>query len=170
MISPFPVSPPQTPQPISFIPLPLCLYEGAPPPTHRFLPHHSSIPLGWGIKPPQNQGPPSPLMPAPDQYRCRYLQPTIGLSPGTPIEELGEGPKERRGLQPHRKNNNINQPDHPEFLGTKPPTKECTWRAPWLQVRMWPSALFECLSTHVHLVPKDVRRGCWIYRRSYRWS
>ena len=25
-----------------------------------------------------------------DQYRCRYSQPTIGLSPGTPMEELGK--------------------------------------------------------------------------------
>jgi hypothetical protein len=34
-----------------------------------------------------------------------------------------------RGLQPHRKNNNINQPDTPELPGTKPPTKEYTWRS-----------------------------------------
>jgi hypothetical protein len=33
-------------------------------------------------------------------------------------------------LQPHRKNNNINQADlpTPEIPGTKPPTKEYTWR------------------------------------------
>ena len=42
---------------------PLCLYEGAPPPTHPLLPHCSSIPLHWGIKPPQDQGAPLPLMP-----------------------------------------------------------------------------------------------------------
>jgi hypothetical protein len=28
--------------------------------------------------------------------------------------------KELKGLQPHRKNNNINQPDLPELSGTKP--------------------------------------------------
>ena len=36
-------------------------YQGAPPPTHPLPPHHSSIPLRWGIKPPQDQGPPLPL-------------------------------------------------------------------------------------------------------------
>jgi hypothetical protein len=29
------------------------------------------------------------------------------------MEELGKGLKELKGLQPHRKNNNINQPDRP---------------------------------------------------------
>ena len=41
---------------------PLCLHEGAPPPTKLLLPHHSSIPLCWGIKSPQDQGPPLPLL------------------------------------------------------------------------------------------------------------
>jgi hypothetical protein len=36
-----------------------------------------------------------------------------------------------RCLQPHRKNN-INQPELPELPGTIPPTKEYTWREPWL--------------------------------------
>jgi hypothetical protein len=36
----------------------------------------------------------------------------------------------------HRKNNNINQPDPPELPETKPPTKEYTWRDPWLQLHM----------------------------------
>jgi hypothetical protein len=36
-------------------------------------------------------------------------------------------------LQPHRRNDNINQPDPPELPGTKPPTKEYTWKDPWLQ-------------------------------------
>jgi hypothetical protein len=52
----------------------------------------------------------------------------------TPIKELGEGLKVE-GLQPHRKIN-FNSPDHPEFLGTKIPTKEYTWRDPWLQIHM----------------------------------
>jgi hypothetical protein len=30
-------------------------------------------------------------------------------------------------LKLHRKNNNINEPDPSELLGTKPPTKEHTW-------------------------------------------
>jgi len=38
-------------------------YEGAPLPTHPFLPHCPSIPLPWGIEPSQDQGPPLPLMP-----------------------------------------------------------------------------------------------------------
>ena len=62
MISPFLVIPPQTPHPTLPLFFPLCLYEGAPPPTHPLLPHCSSIPLHWGIKPPQDQGPPLPLM------------------------------------------------------------------------------------------------------------
>jgi len=43
-----------------------------------------------------------------------------------------------RSLQPHRKNNNINQPDPfpTELPGTKPPTKEYTWRESWLQLHM----------------------------------
>ena len=43
MISPFPVTPPQTSHPNLPLPLPLSLYEGTPPPTHLLLPHHSSI-------------------------------------------------------------------------------------------------------------------------------
>ena len=58
------VFPSQTPHPIS---PPLCLYEGAPPPTHPptnpLLPHPFSSPLHWNIEPPQDQGPPIPLMP-----------------------------------------------------------------------------------------------------------
>ena len=59
MLSPFPVSPPQTLYPL---PSP-CLYKGAPPPTHPLLPQCSSIPLCWVIEPPQDQGAPLPLMP-----------------------------------------------------------------------------------------------------------
>lgn len=42
----------QLPYPTSTLPLPFCLYEGAPQPIHTFMPNHSSIPLRWGIKPP----------------------------------------------------------------------------------------------------------------------
>jgi hypothetical protein len=38
------------------------------------------------------------------------------------MEELEKGLK---GLQPHRENNNINQPELP---GSKPPTKAYAWR------------------------------------------
>jgi hypothetical protein len=49
------------------------------------------------------------------------------------MEELEKGLKELKGFATHRKNNNINQPDHPELPGTKPSTKENKWRDPWLQ-------------------------------------
>jgi hypothetical protein len=54
MLSPFLVALLQTPYPIS--PLP-CFYEGAPQPTYPFLLHHPTIPLLWGIKLSQDQGP-----------------------------------------------------------------------------------------------------------------
>jgi hypothetical protein len=47
----------------------------------------------------------------PIQMGC--LQPTIRLSPGIPMEELGEGLKKQRGFATYRKNNNNNQPNHP---------------------------------------------------------
>jgi hypothetical protein len=47
--------------PLSYPPLP-CFYEGALPPTHPFPPNCPSIPLHWGVKPSQDQGPPLPLM------------------------------------------------------------------------------------------------------------
>ena len=37
------------------------------------------------------------LLSAPDQYRCRHSQPTIGLS-CPPVEELEEGLKELKGI------------------------------------------------------------------------
>jgi hypothetical protein len=39
-------------------------------------------------------------------------------------------------LQPHRKKNNINQPNAPELPGPKTPGKEYTWRISWLQLHM----------------------------------
>ena len=58
MISHFPVAPLPTPHPTLALPPLFCLYESAHPRTHTLLPHRSSIPLLWGIKPPQDQGPP----------------------------------------------------------------------------------------------------------------
>ena len=49
-----------------------------------------------------------------------WLRPVVK----SPMEELEKGLKELKSLQPHRKNNNINQPDSPELPGTKPSTKE----------------------------------------------
>ena len=58
MISPFPCYPFHNLSIPSF----LSSLPFAPPPTHPLPPHHSSIPLRWGIKPPQDQGPPLPLI------------------------------------------------------------------------------------------------------------
>ena len=62
MISLFLVTPPQNPPSHPPSPLLFCLYESASPPTYPLPPQHSSIPLCWGIKPPQDQEPPFPLM------------------------------------------------------------------------------------------------------------
>jgi hypothetical protein len=55
-------------------------------------------------------------------------------------------------LQPHRRNNNINQPVTPELPGTKPPTKEYTWRDPWLQTHMLQRMILSVING---------RRGPW---------
>jgi hypothetical protein len=52
------------------------------------------------------------------------------------MEELEKGLKELKRFVTHRKNNNINSPELPELPGTKPPTKQYTWRDPWLQQHM----------------------------------
>jgi hypothetical protein len=57
-----PSYPSTNPHPISALSPSLCLYESAPPPTHTLPPHCFSIPLLWGIKPPQDQGFPLPLL------------------------------------------------------------------------------------------------------------
>lgn len=44
------VTPSTIPHPTSVLCPPLCLNEGAPPPTHTLPPHHSNIPLLWDIK------------------------------------------------------------------------------------------------------------------------
>ena len=58
MLSPFLVSPPETPFPS---PLLLCHL-----PTHPLPPHRPGIPVHWGIKPSQDQGPLLPWMPNKD--------------------------------------------------------------------------------------------------------
>ena len=59
------------PHPTSALPPPLCIWKGAPSPTHNFLPNCSSIPLHWGIKPQQDQWPPLPLLS--DKAILRYI-------------------------------------------------------------------------------------------------
>ena len=56
---------------------PLCLYESTPPLTLTFLHHYSSVPLCWGIKPPQDQGPPLPLLSATAILCYMYLESQI---------------------------------------------------------------------------------------------
>jgi hypothetical protein len=46
------------------------------------------------------------------------------MNMGSIVDELEKGLTELKGLHPHRKHNNINQPDRlpPELPGTKPTT------------------------------------------------
>ena len=63
-------------------------------------------------------------LPVPDKYRGGCSQPSTGLSTGSPLEELErKDPRSWRIFQPHRRNNNTNQPVPSELPGTKPPTK-----------------------------------------------
>jgi hypothetical protein len=57
---------------------------------------------------------------------------------GLSNERVRERTEELKGFAIYRNNNNIKQsdPTPPELPGTKPPTKEYTWRDPWLQLRM----------------------------------
>jgi hypothetical protein len=75
-------------------------------------------------------------LPESNKYRGRCSQPTIELSAGSPKGELENGLKELRGFATSRKNNNINQPYPEELPGTKPPTREYTWKDPWFQPHM----------------------------------
>ena len=69
-------------------------------------------------------------MPGPSKHRSGCSQSANGWITGLSMEELEKVPKELRGLQPHRRNNNMNQPVPPELPGTKPPYKEYAWRDP----------------------------------------
>lgn len=66
-------------------------------------------------------------LPEPDKYRSSFSQHVV-LNGG--IRERTEGAK--GDFEPHKKNNNINQPHTPDIPGTKPPTNEY----PWLQLNM----------------------------------
>jgi hypothetical protein len=52
------------------------------------------------------------------------------------MKELPKGPKELRGLQSYRRNNNMNKLVAPELPGIRPPTKEYKWWDSWLQLHM----------------------------------
>jgi hypothetical protein len=54
----------------------------------------------------------------------------------SPMEELEKELKELKRFSTHRKNNNIKPTGPPELIGTKPPTKEYTWKDPGLQSHM----------------------------------
>ena len=54
----------------------------------------------------------------------------------TSFGDSNEGVRERTEADEGVCNNNINQPDPPELPGTKPQTKEYTWKDPWLQMHM----------------------------------
>ena len=77
-------------------------------------------------------------LPEPDKYRGGYSHPTIGLRTGSPMEEVEKGPKDLKGFaapQEEQQYEPTSTPP-PELPGTKPPTKEYTWRNPWLQLHM----------------------------------
>ena len=71
------------------------------------------------------------------------MQPTMGLSSGSLMEELEKGLKELRGFaapwweQPCQLNRSPL-----ELPGTGPPSKEYTWRDPWLWLNMWQRMAF----------------------------
>jgi hypothetical protein len=70
-------------------------------------------------------------LPEPGKYRGVCSQPTFGVS----VEFLMEELRSWMGLQP---TGIIILTNHtpPELPGTKLPTKEFTWRDPWLQLHM----------------------------------
>ena len=62
--------------------------------------------------------------------------PTIRLSMGTAMENLGKEVKKLKGFTSPKEEQHYQPPRPPELPGTKPPTKEYTWRGPWLQLLM----------------------------------
>ena len=67
-------------------------------------------------------------LPEPDKYRGRCSQPTTGLNMWSQMEELEKRLKKLREEQQWQ----LTRP--PELPGTRPLTKEYTWRDPWF----WP--------------------------------
>ena len=98
-------------------------------------------------------------MPEPDKYRGKGSQSIIGLSIGSPMEELDKGLKEMKGFETHRENNNINQPDILYLPGTKATTNEYTCRNSWLQLHM---------KQRMALSYINERRGPWSKCRAWK--
>jgi hypothetical protein len=67
------------------------------------------------------------------------------------MEELEKGLKELRGLQSWG-GASVNWPGPPELLDTGPPTKEYTWRDPWLWPFVW---------QRMALMDISGRKGLW---------
>ena len=55
---------------------------------------------------------------------------------GTAMENLGKEVKKLKGFTSPKEEQHYQPPRPPELPGTKPPTKEYTWRGPWLQLLM----------------------------------
>ena len=79
MLSPFLVSPLQTPYPNATPPASI---KSAPPSTYPLLPHHPSIPLLKIVNLSQEQGPPLPLM---LDFPFSSLSPSPNSSTGVPV-------------------------------------------------------------------------------------
>ena len=65
-------------------------------------------------------------------------------------------------MQPHRKNDNINQPGPQDFPETNPPTKEFTWNKPW---PCWGEdilGLVKALFPNVGELPGQRSRSGWV--------
>ena len=67
--------------------------------------------------------------------------------PEVPDEGTGEGTEGAEGIcSPIRgRRNSVNWPDPPDLLDTGSPTKEYTWKDPWLWTHMWQ---INCLVGH----------------------
>ena len=63
-------------------------------------------------------------------------QSIIGLTWHTPMEELWEELKDEKGIATSKEEQLYQLTGLSELPGIKPPTKECTWRDPGLQLHM----------------------------------
>jgi hypothetical protein len=77
------------------------------------------------------------------QIQRRMLTAKHWTECGIPDGGVGEGTEGVGGVcSPMGVSNSVNQPDPPELPGTGPPTKECTWRDPWLWPLRWQRMAF----------------------------
>ena len=77
----------------------LCLYEGAPPPTHPLSSSHPGIPLHQGVEHPQAQGPLLPLMSNKDILCHIHMWPAPWVPPCV-FFGWWSSPRELRGVCP----------------------------------------------------------------------